>query len=77
MSQPNDDEIRKNACDLTHALQELFAGRPTASVYMAIAYALGDMEMQAKRPDRDGMLRIIGHAMDEFIAFNRQHLAAL
>lgn len=73
MSKYSHDEIREAACKLTHALQDLFSGQPTASVYMAIGYALGDMEMQAKKPNQDGTFRILRSAMDEFIQFNRQH----
>lgn len=73
MAEHSDEAIREVTCSLTHTLQELFSGQPTASVYLAIGYVLGNMEMQAKKPGRDGTFRILGKAMDEFIEFNRPH----
>ncbi len=62
-----DAQIKDAACDLTHRLADLLSGHPTASVYMAIAYTLASMELHAKRPDREGLFKIIGGAMDEYI----------
>lgn len=62
-----DDEIKNAACDLTHKFALLCGGQPTASVYMAIAYTLGSMEMLARKPDREGLFQIISGGMDEYI----------
>lgn len=67
------EDIQDAACELTHQMQAAFAGKPTASVYLAISYILGEMEMAAKVADRDGTFRVLSGGMDSFIEFNRQH----
>ena len=68
----SEEKIRDSACALTHAMQDLFAGEPTASVYMAIGYVLGQIEMSGKIAARDETFRILGLAMDDFIRLNRE-----
>lgn len=67
----SDEEICTEACALTHAVQKLVEGKPTASVYMAIAYNLAAMELRAETPDREDLFRMIEIGMDEYITSAR------
>jgi hypothetical protein len=60
-------EVGDEAVEIANEIQALVAGRSTAAVYMAVAMVLGAAEARAKRPDLDGLIRIIGDgAREEF-----------
>ena len=63
-----DEEICAEACALTHSIQKIVQGKPTASVYMAIADNLAAMELRAETPDREDLFKMIAIGMDEYIA---------
>lgn len=74
VSQFTHEQISEAAEALTHQVGDICAGKPTAAVYIAIGSVLGNMEMRAQRPDREGLFKILSGAMDIFINNNQSRL---
>lgn len=62
-----DKNEAEQAVDLANELQAVCEGRPTAVVYMALSMILGASEARARKPDLDGLMKLVEEcARDQF-----------
>ncbi|MBN9033048.1 MAG: hypothetical protein BGO05_05200 [Rhizobiales bacterium 63-7] len=54
-----DEKLKQAVVDLANEIGSVCEGKPTVTVYCALAMMLGGAAAQAERPDFDGMISLV------------------